>query len=63
MRTYVSLEGMGALVAGDHDNPADLLGPHEVEQDGRKALAVRAFLPDAKQAWVVDPGSPYPSPS
>jgi 1,4-alpha-glucan branching enzyme len=32
------------------------LGPHEVDQAGRRALAVRAYLPQSTQAWVVDPG-------
>ena len=54
MRTRVSLDGIGALIEGTHDNPRALLGPHEVEHEGRKAMAVRAFLPDAQQAWVVD---------
>jgi len=32
-----------------------LLGPHEVVEAGRNALAVRAYLPHSSQAWVVDP--------
>lgn len=54
MRTHVTLESMGALVEGIHANPFELLGPHPVEQDGRQALAVRAFLPDTQQVWVLD---------
>ena len=54
MRTNVSLDAMGALIEGNHDNPREILGPHEVEHQGRKAVAVRAFLPDADQVWVVD---------
>src|SRR5262245_1981984 len=54
MRTSVSLESVGALIEGNHANPFAVLGPHEVEYDGRKALAVRAFLPQTKQAWVLD---------
>jgi 1,4-alpha-glucan branching enzyme len=46
---------MGALVEQNHENPYELLGPHEVTHEGRKAVAVRAFLPDSKQAWVLDP--------
>ncbi|MFO7906480.1 MAG: 1,4-alpha-glucan branching protein GlgB [Pirellulaceae bacterium] len=55
MRTQVTLEGMGALVEGVHEDPFQLLGPHPVEQDGRKALAVRAYLPEKKRVWVLDP--------
>jgi len=53
VRTHVTLDSMSALVAGVHDNPFELLGPHRVEQDGRAALAVRVYLPDMKRVWVV----------
>jgi 1,4-alpha-glucan branching enzyme len=43
------------VVYGYHENPFEVLGPHEVEQNGRRALAVRAYLPEAQRAWVVDP--------
>lgn len=37
--------------------------PHEVLHDGRPVMAVRAFLPESKQAWVLDPGpSKFPAP-
>jgi len=55
VRTSVELEKIGSLLEGRHENPFDLLGPHEIVVDGRRALAVRAMLPDANQAWVVDP--------
>lgn len=54
MRTTVPLEGVGALIDANHANPFQLLGPHEVSVDGRKALSVRAFLPYAEQAWILD---------
>jgi 1,4-alpha-glucan branching enzyme len=31
------------------------LGPHEIVEGDRRALAVRAYLPHSTQAWVVDP--------
>jgi 1,4-alpha-glucan branching enzyme len=55
VRTSVALDKLGALVEGRHENPFEILGPHEVIDSGRKALAVRAFLPNSTQAWVVDP--------
>ena len=55
VRTTASLETIGQLIEGRHENPFELLGPHEVDQSGRRALAVRAFLPNSEQAWVVDP--------
>ena len=54
MRTQVNLDAVVPLLNGHHENPFELLGPHEVTSGGRKALAVRAFLPDAQQAFVVD---------
>ena len=54
MRTTLALENIGRLVEGRHENPFELLGPHEVIEGGRRATAVRAFLPHSKQAWIVD---------
>ena len=55
MRTSVPLDSMGALISGTHENPFDILGPHEVQHQGRRALAVRAYLPQSDQVWVLDP--------
>ena len=56
MRTSVALESIHRLIQGNHHNPFELLGPHVVDDSGRQALAVRAYLPESSQAWVVDPG-------
>ncbi len=53
MRTSVKLDSVGALLENRHENPFELLGPHEVEHEGRKAVAVRAFLPNSSQVWVA----------
>jgi len=44
-------EEIDLIVQANHWNPFTVLGPHEV--DGR-SVAVRAFLPEAQKAWVVD---------
>lgn len=62
MQTQVTLEAIQPLVHGYHQNPFEILGPHEVQENGRKALAVRAFLPDVKQAWLVDQAHGVPRP-
>lgn len=54
MRTTVSLDSISALVEGRHANPFDVLGPHEVENGGRSARAVRAYLPNSQQVWLID---------
>ena len=56
----LALEKIGQLIEGRHENPFELLGPHEVHDSGRRALAVRAFLPHSTQAWVVDPAHAEP---
>ncbi len=55
MRTTVELDKFGPLLDGHHENPFEILGPHEIVTAGNRALAVRAFLPGSAQAWVVDP--------
>ncbi|HTQ39111.1 MAG TPA: 1,4-alpha-glucan branching enzyme, partial [Pirellulales bacterium] len=55
MRTSVELEKVRALVEGRHENPFEILGPHEVIDSGRRAVAVRAYLPLSKQAWIIHP--------
>ncbi len=55
MRTNLCLENVGRLIEGRHENPFELLGPHEVSDAGRRALAVRAYLPNSSQAWVIHP--------
>ena len=54
MRTAVPLDQITRLVEGRIENPFELLGPHEVVESGRRATAVRAYLPHTTQAWVVD---------
>ena len=54
----VPAEDINLLIHANHWNPFTILGPHEVEQPGgKRAIAIRAFLPEAKNAWVVDPAS------
>src|SRR4051812_49112627 len=51
----VPREVMDHLVHANFWDPFSILGSHEVERDGKPAQVVRAFLPEAKQAWVVIP--------
>jgi 1,4-alpha-glucan branching enzyme len=62
VRTNVSLNSVGALVEGRHNNPFEILGPHEVEHRGEQAIAVRAFMPHSSQVWVVDSAHDAPVP-
>jgi len=47
-----SLAAIAALCRGDHGDPFSLLGPH---RDGGGTI-IRAFLPEAAKAWIVEPG-------
>ena len=42
------------IVNTDHFDPYQLLGMHEIEVDGAKSVCVRAFLPDAREAFVFE---------
>lgn len=57
MITELTLENIGQIVDGTLQNPTSVLGPHRVDYNGRKAIAVRAFLPETHQAWLLDPRS------
>lgn len=54
MRTQLSLQGISGLIAGQLENPAQLLGPHCVDINGRQAMSVRAYLPESEQVWLID---------
>jgi 1,4-alpha-glucan branching enzyme len=62
VQTQLPLHSIGPVIHGYHENPFEVLGPHEIEQDGRRALAVRAYLPEAQRAWIVDPAHGAPRP-
>lgn len=54
MATTVSKEEMRSIIKAEHSDPFHILGAHPVKVKGKKAVAVRAFLPEAKAAWVID---------
>ncbi|HZN32892.1 MAG TPA: 1,4-alpha-glucan branching enzyme, partial [Pirellulaceae bacterium] len=54
MRSTVSLAGITALLDANLGRPTEVLGPQTIWREGRKMLAVRAFLPGSRQAWVMD---------
>ena len=49
-----SPEDVDLIVHADHWNPFHVLGPHDLPSKGAPAKVVRAFLPEARHAWVVD---------
>jgi 1,4-alpha-glucan branching enzyme len=55
VRSTVDVNAINPVIHGYHENPFEVLGPHVIEENGRQALAVRAYLPQSQQAWLVDP--------
>jgi len=47
-------EHIKLLIKAEHWDPFHALGMHETRTDGKRSIAVRAFMPDADKAWVVD---------
>ncbi len=49
-----SREDIDLIIHANHWDPFQVLGQHETAVDRKAARVVRAFLPDAAKAWVVD---------
>ncbi|MBF0501114.1 MAG: 1,4-alpha-glucan branching protein GlgB [Candidatus Riflebacteria bacterium] len=62
LKKYVSDEAIQQIIKTNHHDPFQILGSHQIEVNGKKAVAVRAFLPDAICVHVVDAihGTRYP---
>ncbi len=41
------------IVRAEHSDPFHVLGAHPVQVNGKSAIAIRAFLPEASRAWVI----------
>jgi 1,4-alpha-glucan branching enzyme len=50
----VSEDQIRQIVFAYHYDPFQVLGAHKVEVGGRTMVAIRAFLPEAREAFVVD---------
>lgn len=55
MVATISPDQIDRVVRNQHDNPFEVLGPHQIEQNGVNTWVVRAYLPNASAAWVVQP--------
>jgi 1,4-alpha-glucan branching enzyme len=61
MQTTAPLDEVYRVIHTDHYDPFRVLGLHLVEHHGKTIAAIRAFLPDARDAFVIDletPNSP-----
>ena len=56
MSLTIAPEQVNQIVHNLHHNPFEVLGRHPYEQNGQvESWIVRAYLPDADEAWVVCP--------
>ena len=55
MSPMISPDQIDRIVWNQHNDPFEVLGPHQLEVDGKTSWVVRAYLPNAEAAWVVRP--------
>ena len=55
MALTVAPEQIDRIVWNQHHDPFEILGPHMIQQDGKSVWAVRAYLPQADEVWLVFP--------
>ncbi len=55
MSATIATEQIDRIVWNQHHDPFEVLGCHQIERNGESVWVVRAYLPNAKQAWVVLP--------
>jgi 1,4-alpha-glucan branching enzyme len=61
MDPTVSEDQVRQIVFAYHHDPFQVLGAHLVEVDGERKVAIRAFLPEAREVFAVDEnGEEYP---
>lgn len=53
VETSAPPDEVSQILRAEHGDPFHVLGMHLVEWHGQVAVAIRAFLPDAHEAWVV----------
>ncbi len=55
MVATISPDQIERIVSNHHQDPFEVLGPHQVEHNGQTVWAIRAYLPQADAAWVLRP--------
>jgi 1,4-alpha-glucan branching enzyme len=53
MKTTAPSDAVQRIISAGHHDPFSVLGAHVVNIKGKRAVAVRAFLPEAKKASVI----------
>ncbi len=61
MKSTVSIDEIYPIIYQNHRNPFQVLGPHLVKIEKQTCVSIRAFLPQAKEAFVCsETGTQYP---
>ncbi|KJH71886.1 1,4-alpha-glucan branching enzyme [Aliterella atlantica] len=55
MSITIAPDQVERIVWNQHQDPFEVLGAHPIEQDGKTVWVVRAYLPNANEAWVILP--------
>jgi 1,4-alpha-glucan branching enzyme len=53
----LALEQIDRIVGNQHHNPFEILGPHQVEENGKNVWVVRSYLPNAESVSVMIPAT------
>ena len=54
MEPTITVEQVESIVRNLHHDPFQILGPHEIEVNGRRKWVVRAFVPDSTGSGRYD---------
>ncbi len=57
MKTTAPIDDVYRVIFNDHHDPFQVLGAHIIHIDGKKAIVIRAFVPDADKLTVVPAGA------
>jgi 1,4-alpha-glucan branching enzyme len=55
MTMTITPDQVERIVWNQHHDPFEVLGPHQIEKDGKTAWVVRAYQPTADKVWVICP--------
>ncbi len=54
MAKHAAQDMINRILSFDHYDPFQVLGLHEIEQEGKKAFVIRAVNPAAQKMWMVE---------
>lgn len=57
MAVTVPQEQVNWIVSNQHHDPFEVLGPHQIEEDGKQKWVVRVYLPGASAVSILLPGN------